>query len=214
MEPVTTITGRATVYPGANVDTDEIIPARFLYRDRKDGFADTLFHDLRLDHNGDERPEFVLNKPDLRDPQILVAGQNFGCGSSREHAVWALLDSGIRCVVAVSFGDIFRNNAIENGLLPVVMKNDQVAALSDSVSAAAPCEMTVDLAQQTVRSPDGTTFTFDFEAGAKAALLAGFNSIDLTIARMDEIMTFEDAYRHSTAWIFEPNPSITTKQPS
>ena len=127
MKPVNLICGRAAPYPGSNVDTDEIVPARYLFRERRDGFGDTLFRDLRFDEAGNERASFVLNQSKYRNPAVLVAGSNFGCGSSREHAVWALFDYGIAAVIAPSFGDIFRNNALQNGLLPIVLPEAAVS---------------------------------------------------------------------------------------
>lgn len=200
MRPVSRIYGRATPYLNSNVDTDQIVPGRFMYRDRRDGFGDTLFHDLRLGENGDERADFVLNQSKYRNPTVLVAGQNFGCGSSRECAVWALLDHGIGCVIAMSFSDIFRNNALENGLLTVVLPVNAVVELQDSVRDAAPCEIAVDLEAQSVTGPTGNTYTFDFVPHAKRNLLKGLSKIDATFARSAEIDAFERCYRERFPW--------------
>lgn len=200
MRPVSHICGRAAPYLKSDVDTDEIVPARFMPRDRSDGFGDTLFHDLRLDENGDERAGFVLNQSEYRNPAVLVAGQNFGCGSSRECAVWALQDHGIGCVIAMSFGDIFRNNALENGLLTVVLPADAVVELQDCVRNAAPCEVAVDLEARSVSGPTGTTYTFDFDPHAARNLLKGLSKIDATLARGVEIDAFERRYRERFPW--------------
>lgn len=202
MEPINIIRGRTAPYPGNNVDTDEIIPARFLYRFRKDGFAETLFHDLRLDEDGAEQPGFTLNQPNYRDPAILVAGQNFGCGSSREHAVWALQDRGIGCVIAASFGDIFKNNSYENGLLAIEFAEADIVKLREAIEKSAPCEMTVDLPHQTITGPGGLSFSFEIDPGVKAALMAGRSGIDTTLTRLAEIETFEAVYRTETEWAF------------
>ena len=200
MEPVTRISGRALAFPFGNVDTDQIVPARFLYRKRREGFADTLFHDLRADPEGRPLADFPLNKPESAGDAILVALDNFGCGSSREHAVWALCDAGYRCVIAISFGDIFRNNAIENGLLPVALAAaavDQVLALLQSAPEKS---LLVDLPEQCVDLPDGRRFTFEIDSAAKENLLLGRGRIGETLTLSGEIDRFEQAYRERFPW--------------
>jgi 3-isopropylmalate dehydratase small subunit len=200
MVPVSCVAGSAAPYPGSNVDTDEIVPARYLYRERRAGFADTLFHDLRFDETGRERADFVLNRPEYRGAKILVTGQNFGCGSSREHAVWALLDYGIACVIAVSFGEIFRNNALENGLLPVVLADEAVAELHRSLARARRRNITIDLEAQRVTSPTGATYHFEIDYHAKRNLQSGCSKIDATLARIADIDSFERRYRKAFPW--------------
>ena len=200
MEPVNRIAGRAVAVPVGNVDTDQIVPARFLYRKRREGFADTLFHDLRADADGRARADFALNRPENEGAAILVALDNFGCGSSREHAVWALWDAGFRSAIAISFGDIFRNNAIENGLLPVVLAEAEVRQLMAVLESGAGAELVVDLPAQRVTLPDGRRFSFDFDPAAKENLLLGRGKIDATLALASEIDRFEQAYRDTYPW--------------
>jgi 3-isopropylmalate/(R)-2-methylmalate dehydratase small subunit len=193
VNPVKHITGRVALYPSRNIDTDQIVPARFLSRERREGYYETLFHDLRFDRRDIERSDFVLNRPEYRKPKIMLTGPNFGCGSSREQAVWAVLDYGIHCVIAPSFGSIF-NNALENGLLLVVLPTDTVLAIETEVASAAPCEMAVELESQRVVSPCGVIYHFEFNAYAKRNLIKGLNKIDLTLERRAEIDAFERDY--------------------
>jgi len=207
MTPVNVISGTAVPYPASNVDTDEIIPARFLFRDRKDGFADTLFRDLRFDAAGNARPEFVLNLPRYANPRILVSGHNFGCGSSREHAVWALLDSGIACVIANSFGDIFRNNAVQNRLLPVTLADDEVGGLLAGLQECDSPDVTVELEAQRVVGPDGTAIRFDIDSNVKQSLLSGLTKIEETLLRRAEIDSFEQRYWENRPWAMPRRPT-------
>ena len=200
MKPVNVISGKAAPYPGSNVDTDEIVPARFLYRDRREGFGDTLFRDLRFDENGNERASFVLNQSRYRGPVVVVAGSNFGCGSSREHAVWALLDYGIAAVIAPSFGDIFRNNALQNGLLPIVLSEVSVSELLRALVDSEVPNVSVNLETQSVVGPEGSMYTFDIDPQAKKNLLAGLSSIDRTLALQEDIDQFEQRYRAAFPW--------------
>ena len=200
MKPVNLISGKAAPYPGSNVDTDEIVPARYLYRDRKDGFGDTLFRDVRFDETGKERASFVLNQSKYRDPAVVVAGSNFGCGSSREHAVWALLDCGIDAVIAPSFGDIFRNNAFQNGLLPIVLPEVAVSELLRAVTDSEIPNVTIDLEAQSVAGPEGSKYTFEIDPQVKSNLLAGRSPIDKTLALQSEIDQFERRYREAFPW--------------
>jgi 3-isopropylmalate/(R)-2-methylmalate dehydratase small subunit len=200
MRSVGQIRGTAAPYPRTNVDTDEIVPARFLLRDRKQGFADSLFHDLRFDAAGAERPAFVLNQPCYRDASVLIAGMNFGCGSSREHAVWALLDCGIEAVIAPSFGDIFRNNAVQNGLLLVPLVPAEVDHLLDLHRVRPEATIRVDLPAQTVDAADGQSFRFDIAMNDKERLLKGRSQIDETLALQAEIDRFEAEYAARFPW--------------
>ena len=201
MKAVSRISGRAMFLRAANIDTDQIIPARFLHIDRRDGFAHTLFHDLRLDETGRERADFILNRSEFRNASVLVAGPNFACGSSREQAVWALLDYGVGCVIAPSFSDIFRNNALENGLLAIVLGEPEVARLQQVIEEAAPCDVVVDLEAQSISAPGGLTYTFAVDAHAKRRLLVGLSKIDLTLGQLPAIEAFEKRYRERFPWL-------------
>lgn len=200
MKPVSQVEGRAAVLPDANIDTDQIVPGRFMHRDRREGFGDVLFRDLRVLPDGSESKDFPLNDSRYRSPKILIAGVNFACGSSRECAVWALLDHGIESVVAISFSDIFRNNAVENGLLTVVLAADQVADLQACIARMAPCSVVVDLDAQRVTGPTGTVYGFDFDPHAKAALSKGQSKVDATLQHRAQIDTFERHYRERFPW--------------
>jgi 3-isopropylmalate/(R)-2-methylmalate dehydratase small subunit len=185
----------------ANIDTDQIIPARFLWRKRRDGFAHLLFHDLRFNDGGAPKPDFVLNREVYRDARILVADRNFGCGSSREHAVWALYDYGIRAVVAPSFGDIFFNNSLQNGLLPVVLPGERVAALGGLLERSPGSALAIDLQGQTVSGPDGIADRFEIDPFRKECLLAGMDDISFTLGYRDRIAEFENAYEAKVGWL-------------
>jgi 3-isopropylmalate/(R)-2-methylmalate dehydratase small subunit len=184
-----------------NIDTDQIIPARFLWRKRKDGWGHLLFHDLRFEENGTPKPDFILNRPAYADARILVAERNFGCGSSREHAVWALYDYGIRAVLAPSFGDIFFNNSFQNGLLPVVLPAGRAAALRTMLEEKPASRIAVDLEKQQVAGPDGIIDAFEIDAFRKECLLAGTDDISATLSRRDWIEQFEQAYEAGISWI-------------
>ncbi len=199
MKPVQRIHGVAVGLEMGNVDTDQIVPARYLYRNRSDGFADTLFRDMRFDPQGREDGSFPLNGPEADQATILVTLDNFGCGSSREHAVWALNDAGFRAVIAVSFGDIFRNNAHENGLLPIVLEEHEVMHLLAHVKAG-PAKLTVDLESQRVTLPNGTCFSFEIDSAARENLLLGRSKIDATHTLMNTIDAFEEAYLGRHPW--------------
>jgi 3-isopropylmalate/(R)-2-methylmalate dehydratase small subunit len=183
-----------------NVDTDQIVPARYLRKPRKLGFGDYLFHDLRLDKDGRDR-DFVLNKPPYRDAKILVAERNFGCGSSREAAVYALWDYGFRAVVAPSFGDIFFGNSFMNGLLLVVLPAADVAALIAALDAKPGARMGVDLAAQTVTGADGKTYWFDIDAYRKRCLLEGLDELAFTLSQRDAIKAFEARHATEMPWV-------------
>jgi 3-isopropylmalate/(R)-2-methylmalate dehydratase small subunit len=201
MEPFTRLDAVAMPMPVANVDTDQIIPARFLRKPRKAGYGQYLFHDLRFGDGGKERPEFVLNQAPYRGARILIADKNFGCGSSREHAVYALWDYGFRAVVAPSFGDIFYGNSLKNGFLPVVLAADAAARLRDLVQEHPGARATVDLEQQQVIGPDGTACRFEIDAFRKHCLLKGIDELDFTLGHRSDIEAFERTQSRSTPWL-------------
>jgi 3-isopropylmalate/(R)-2-methylmalate dehydratase small subunit len=198
VEPFRRLTAVAAPLDLPNVDTDRIIPARFLRQPRSVGYGQFLFHDLRVRPDGREDPGFVLNRPPYRAARILAAAENFGCGSSREGAVWALAGYGIRAVVAPSFGDIFAENCLKNGLLPVVLPAGVVAALIRRLEAAPGATVTVDLAAQTVRGPDGLAHRFEIDPFRKEALLGGLDEIALTDRYREALTAFEA--RHVAEW--------------
>ncbi|GAB5096449.1 MULTISPECIES: 3-isopropylmalate dehydratase small subunit [unclassified Caballeronia] len=174
-----------------NCDTDQILPARYLQKPRSDDFGQFLFRALRFDANGAERPDFLLNQAPLRESRIVVANHNFGCGSSREHAVWALYDYGIRAAIAPSFGDIFFINCLKNGLLPIVLPEAVVLPLLDMLSESPGSRIAIDLPAQTVTLPDGSSHAFELEPFAKDCLLRGMDEIDYTLSHLDRIVAFE-----------------------
>jgi 3-isopropylmalate/(R)-2-methylmalate dehydratase small subunit len=194
MTPFVTLDAVALPIARPNFDTDQIIPARFLSRDRKLGLAECLFRDLRFAKDGSERPEFVLNQAPFRAAQVVVGEQNFACGSSRENAVWALYDYGFRAAIAPSFGDIFKNNSIKNGLLPVQLPADVVAGLLAHLEAHPGAQVQIDLPSQTVVLPDGSSHGFDIDPFAKHCLLNGVDEIAFTLSQVDQIAAFENRY--------------------
>ncbi len=181
MEKFDKLTGVAAPMPLVNIDTDMIIPKQFLKTIKRTGLGVNLFDEMRYDRDGSEIADFVLNKPQYRDAQILVAGDNFGCGSSREHAPWALLDFGIRCVISTSFADIFYNNCFKNGILPIVVTPEEHAKLMDDAERGSNAVLTVDLESQTITGPDGGEIGFEVDAFKKHCLLNGLDDIGLTI---------------------------------
>jgi 3-isopropylmalate/(R)-2-methylmalate dehydratase small subunit len=189
-----------------NVDTDAIIPARYLKTVKRTGLGEGLFFAWRYDADGRERPDFPLNQPSFRGGKVLVAGENFGCGSSREHAVWALMDTGFRAVVAPSFSDIFRNNCLKNGMLPVTLPEAEVRALLDSLLAAPGSTVGVDLQAQTVTGPKGDVHRFAIDPFAKTCLLEGLDEIALTLSCAAEIDRYEREWKKSTPWLFGDLP--------
>ena len=201
MEKFTRLRAIAAPIDNANVDTDQIIPARFLRKPRQEGAALFLFHDLRFDDDGSEKPAFVLNRPPFRAARILVAERNFGCGSSRENAVYALHDYGIRTVIAPSFGDIFFNNCFKNGLLPIVLPAEEAAALRASLHAKPGAEIEVDLAAQCVVGPDGRSHSFDVDPFRKHCLLEGVDEIGFTLGYDKKIAEFEAALAQELSWL-------------
>jgi len=200
MRPFTKVEGRAAPLPIANLDTDQLIPKQFLKTVERKGLAKGLFYDFRFDFDGKPKPDFVLNQPAYSGADILIAGDNFGCGSSREHAPWALLDFGVRAVIAPSFGDIFYNNCFENGLLPVVLPADQVHALMEEARGGNHL-FSVDLEAQTVTSPSGKVFHFDIHPGRKEKLLKGLDSIGETLTHASEIDAYEAGRARTAPWL-------------
>ncbi|MBN9534447.1 MAG: 3-isopropylmalate dehydratase small subunit [Alphaproteobacteria bacterium] len=201
MEPFTTLTGVAAPLPMINVDTDMIIPKNFLKTIKRTGLGKALFFEMRTNADGSENPDFVLNKPAYRKAQILVAGENFGCGSSREHAPWALLDFGIRVVLAPSFADIFYNNCFKNGILPIKLPQEDIDKLLDDAERGANAVITVDLAKQEIHGPDGGTINFEIDPFRKQCLLNGWDDIALTLRNEDKISAFEARRKAQTAWL-------------
>ncbi|WP_298437277.1 3-isopropylmalate dehydratase small subunit [uncultured Jannaschia sp.] len=201
MEKFETLTGIAAPLPLINIDTDMIIPKQFLKTIKRSGLGVNLFDEMRYEDDGSENENFVLNKPAYRDAEIIVAGDNFGCGSSREHAPWALLDFGIRAVIAPSFADIFYNNCFKNGILPVVLPQEQVDALMKDAENGANARLTVDLEAQTVTGADGTTYAFEVDAFKKHCLLNGLDDIGLTQEKAPSIAAFETRMTQERPWV-------------
>ena len=202
MTPFTTLTATAAPLRMANVDTDKIIPARFLKTIKRSGLGVHLFDSLRYNADGSEKPDFVLNQPKYRGAKVLVAGDNFGCGSSREHAPWALLDFGIRCVIAPSFADIFHGNCFKNGILPIALPAEICAQLMEDAAMGTNARLTIDLATQEITRPDGTKIPFQVDAFRKHCLLNGLDDIGLTLEHAGAITAYESA---QPAW----QPAIT-----
>jgi len=202
MQKFTTLTGVAAPLDMINVDTDMVIPKQFLTTIKRSGLGKGLFFEMRFDSSGKENPDFVLNKKPYRKAKILIAGDNFGCGSSREHAPWALLDFGIRCVIAPSFADIFYNNCFKNGILPLILPKKDVMKLMAAAEKGANATFTVDLAGQTVAGPDGEVFKFDIDPFKKHCLLNGLDDIGLTMQHKPKIEGFEEGQRASQPWLY------------
>jgi 3-isopropylmalate/(R)-2-methylmalate dehydratase small subunit len=201
MEKFTKLTGVAAPLPQINVDTDMIIPKQFLKVISREGLGRGLFFEMRFDDDGNENPDFVLNKPAYREAKILVAGENFGCGSSREHAPWAILDFGIRCVIAPSFADIFYNNCFKNGILPIVLPQEQVDELMDDAERGSNAVVTVDLATQEITGPDGGKIKFDIDPFRKHCLLNGLDDIGLTLEKAASIDSYEAKQKVAQPWL-------------
>ncbi|MGC1428844.1 MAG: 3-isopropylmalate dehydratase small subunit [Albidovulum sp.] len=201
MDKFNTLTGIAAPMPLVNIDTDMIIPKQFLKTIKRSGLGANLFDEMRFTQDGKEIPDFVLNQPAYRSAEILVAGENFGCGSSREHAPWALLDFGIRAVVASSFADIFYNNCFKNGILPIVLPQEQVDVLMDDALKGANARMSVDLEAQTVTASDGQSFGFEVDPFRKHCLMNGLDDIGLTLEKVSSIDTFENQAAQSRPWV-------------
>jgi len=201
MQPFTKLSGVAAPLPMVNVDTDMIIPKQFLKTTKRTGLGSALFFEQRYNDDGSEKPDFVLNKPAYRKSQILVGGANFGCGSSREHAPWALLDFGIRCVIAPSFADIFYNNCFKNGILPIALPQAEVDKLMDDAERGANAVISVDLEKQEIRGPDGGCIKFEIDPFRKQCLLNGWDDIGLTLRHEKDISSFESQRRLSQPWV-------------
>ena len=202
MEPFTTLSGLVAPLDRVNVDTDQIIPKQYLKTIHRTGLREGLFSDWRYRSDGSADPQFFMNQPRFRGATILLARDNFGCGSSREHAPWALLDYGFRCLIAPSFADIFYNNCFQNGILPVVLKAGEVQELFQEVGAREGYELTVDLAAQTVSTPGGKSFRFDIDPFRKECLLKGLDSIGLTLEHEAEIAAYEKRRKTEAPWLF------------
>ena len=203
-EPYTTVSSRLIPLPAENVDTDQIIPARFLKTTEKSGLADALFNDWRYLPDGSPNPDFVLNEPEMQGRQVLLVGDNFGAGSSREHAPWALTSWGIRAVISTSFADIFRSNSLKNGLLPIVVDPGTHQRLWDMIEADPDAGVTIDLAEQGMLLPDGTTYDFEIDPFARQMLLAGTDEIGWVLQRSDAI----DAWEASHAPRVDTTPKV------
>jgi len=201
MEKFTTLTGVAAPLKLINVDTDMIIPKQYLKTIKRTGLGTGLFSEMRYKDDGSENPDFVLNKPAYRQAKVLVAGDNFGCGSSREHAPWALMDFGIRCVISTSFADIFYNNCFKNGILPIKVSLEDLEKLFDDADRGANATLTIDLAAQEIRGPDGGTIKFDIDAHRKHCLLNGLDDIGLTKEKDDKIVAFEKKAAQARPWL-------------
>ena len=200
MEKFTTLTGIAAPLPMINVDTDMIIPKQYLKTIKRTGLGVGLFAEMRYREDGSEHPDFVLNKPAYRKASILVAGDNFGCGSSREHAPWALLDYGVRCVIATSFADIFYNNCFKNGILPIKVTPEDLAKLMDDAERGANATLTIDLEKQEIRGPDGGVVHFEIDAHRKHCMLNGLDDIGLTKQKQSKIESYEQKAAAARPW--------------
>lgn len=194
-------TGIAAPMPLVNIDTDMIIPKQFLKTVKRTGLGVSLFFEMRYDLEGNDNPDFVLNKPAWKNAEIIIAGDNFGCGSSREHAPWALLDYGIKCVISTGIADIFYNNCFKNGILPVTLPKEKVDALMDFAESGSNARLTVDLENQEITAPDGTRFSFEIDSFKKKCLLEGLDDIGLTMEKVSHIDRFEENYSLSRPWL-------------
>ena len=201
MKKFTILSGVAAPLRMINVDTDMIIPKQFLKTIKRTGLGKGLFSELRYRDDGSENPDFVLNQRAWRKAQILVAGDNFGCGSSREHAPWALLDFGIRCVISTSFADIFYTNCFQNGILPIVVSKEDLAKLMDDAERGSNATLSIDLAAQEIRGPDGGVVHFEIDAFKKHCLLNGLDGIGLTLEKKDRITAFEQGAALARPWV-------------
>ncbi len=201
MDKFTKLTAVAAPLPQINVDTDAIIPKQFLKTILRTGLGKHLFSELRYDEAGREKPDFVLNKPAYRQAKILVAGENFGCGSSREHAPWALMDFGIKCVISTNFADIFYNNCFQNGILPIKVTPEQLEKLMDDANRGANATLSIDLEAQEIRGPDGGVISFEMDAYRKHCMLNGLDNIGLTMAKGPAIDSYEAKAKTERPWL-------------
>jgi len=200
MEKFTKLEGGAAPLRIVNVDTDMIIPKQYLKTLKRTGLGKGLFSEMRYKEDGSENPDFVLNKPAYRNAQILVADNNFGCGSSREHAPWALMDYGIRCVISTQFGDIFYNNCFKNGLLPIKVSPEELEKLFDDAERGANATLSIDLEKQEIRGPDGGVIKFDIDPHRKHCMLNGLDDIGQTNLKKDKIRSFEEKSQAARPW--------------
>ena len=207
MKKFTSLTASAAPLPMINVDTDMIIPKQFLKTVVRTGLGKNLFDELRRTSDGKENKDFVLNKPAWRKAEILITGENFGCGSSREHAVWALKDFGIRCVIAPSFADIFHGNCIKNGLLPIVLPPEDIDRLMEDAARGSNATITIDLEKQEIHGPDGGVVTFDIDSTHKETLLEGTDDIALSMQYQDSISHHEESQQAHAPWLDAPLPA-------
>ena len=203
MDAFTRLDAKVAPLPLANIDTDQIIPKQFLKTVEREGLAKGLFYDLRFDGEGRERPDFVLNRPEYKGVGVLVAGDNFGCGSSREHAPWALMDFGIRCVISTSFADIFYNNCFQNGILPLILPQEKVDILMEDAKKGANARFTIDLPNQEIVRPDGGRIKFEMDPFRKRCLVEGLDAIGLTLEQAAKIATYEDRLKAQQPWLWE-----------
>ncbi|PVB62096.1 3-isopropylmalate dehydratase small subunit [Labrenzia sp. 011] len=201
MEKFETLTGVAAPMPIVNIDTDMIIPKQFLKTIKRTGLGSALFHEMRTNDDGSENPDFVLNKPAYRNAKILIAGDNFGCGSSREHAPWALLDFGIRCVISTSFADIFYNNCFKNGILPIQVSEDELDSLMQASERGANFTLTIDLENQEIQGLESGDIPFKIDQFRKHCLMNGLDDIGLTMAKAEQIESFEGKLGDSRPWV-------------
>ncbi|MBV1902626.1 MAG: 3-isopropylmalate dehydratase small subunit [Marinosulfonomonas sp.] len=201
MDKFQTITGVAVPMPLVNIDTDMIIPKQFLKTVKRSGLGANLFDEMRFDKDGNEVPDFVLNQPAYRNAEVIVAGDNFGCGSSREHAPWALLDFGVKCVISTGFADIFFNNCFQNGILPIVLPKEQVELLMKEAEKGENARITIDLEKQEVSTSDGTAINFEVDPFKRQCLLDGLDDIDLTLEKSTSIEKFEEQAAASRPWV-------------
>ena len=201
MDKFTTLTGVAAPLGMINIDTDMIIPKQFLKTIKRSGLGEHLFDEMRYTADGEEIAGFVLKKPAYRNARVLVAGDNFGCGSSREHAPWALLDFGIRCVIATSFADIFYNNCFKNGILPIILPPEDVDKLLDDAGRGANATVTIDLENQQITGPDGGCISFDIDPFRRRCLLEGLDDIGLTLQKTDAIDAYESRNGENRPWV-------------
>ena len=201
MDKFEKLSGVAAPMPLINIDTDMIIPKGFLKTIKRSGLGVNLFDEMRYDGAGNENPDFVLNKPQYRNAQIIIAGDNFGCGSSREHAPWAIKDFGIRCIISTSFADIFFNNCFKNGILPIVLQKTEVEVLMDDAKKGSNARIEIDLAAQTVKSSDGKIFRFDVDAFKKHCLINGLDDISLSLEKSHSIENYEAKLSVERPWV-------------
>jgi 3-isopropylmalate/(R)-2-methylmalate dehydratase small subunit len=201
MDKFTVLEGVAAPLKMINVDTDKVIPKQYLKTIKRTGLGKGLFAEMRYNADGSDNPDFVLNKPAYRNAKIIVAGDNFGCGSSREHAPWALLDYGIRCVISTSFADIFYNNCFKNGVLPIRVSPEDLEKLFDDAERGANATLSIDLAKQEIRGPDGGVVRFDIDPHRKHCLLNGLDDIGLTMVKSKKIASHEDKVKAARPWV-------------